>query len=229
MSDDEKDANLPAALPTKIDFGALKKAAATLKRVTSSTKGASFLKFNTAGQWVFGQDDDRIEDGSLWGVNSPTLKAGFICWKKDGTGAPLGEEMTSIYGDEPEIVAADLPYYDDGKWEPQFTFHLMCLSGEDVGKEVVYPASNQGGRDAVEKLFAQLTTMDALDVEERVPVITLDRTTRKTKYKNNQETPVLNFERLMPNEEANAILAGDVPEPEPEPPKTRAPARRRTR
>ena len=119
-----------------------------------------YLKMDKGnGDWVYGQEETVVEDGSLWAINPASLTYGYISW--DANQQVEGEVMVSISRPLPDpsalrTQAPDGQTTGEHGWQFQQSVDLVCVSGEDVGAECQYKQSSVGAR----KLFAALT--DAL-------------------------------------------------------------------
>jgi hypothetical protein len=113
--------------------------------------GTVILKMDRTGHWVFGADQDEVEDGSKWAVNPFSFVHGFIAW---GEGEVLGEKMVPVTQPLPDMEAAP-PGAKKG-WEPQVGFSLKCISGEDAGMDARYTVTSVGGRRAVQALAVEI-------------------------------------------------------------------------
>ena len=115
-----------------------------------------FLKMDKGnGEWLYGQEETVVEEGSLWAVNPLSLSYGYIAWSGDND--IEGEVMIPISRPLPakDSLRAQTP---DGKpsgkrgWQYQQSVILVCLTGEDEGTQVMYKQSSVGSQ----KLFAKL-------------------------------------------------------------------------
>lgn len=119
-----------------------------------------YLKMDKGnGDWVYGQEETVVEDGSLWAINPASLTYGYIAWPPEEAQVrdPEGEIMVSISRPLPDVASLRTTH-PDGKttgagWQFQQSVDLVCVTGEDVGVECQYKQSSVGAR----KLFASLT------------------------------------------------------------------------
>lgn len=156
-----------------------------LKTKVQKTKRAlpagkiDFLRMLKSGKWVFGQNNMRVQEGSMWAINPLTFKSGYVCWTDYPDGAkkknkmlnkvmlPLGSEMP-----DPEDLKkfyADADEYNNGEpwsYDPNMSVEMTCVSGEDKGKTVLYETSSKGGTGL---LGAYLDKMEAM-IDEDTPV-----------------------------------------------------------
>src|SRR6188508_3331842 len=85
------------ALPA--DFGASLMAGIEQTRATIVAGGGKpFLRLLRTGDYVYGQQNVDVQDGSLWAVNLATLERGWVCW---GDGEMLGQIMVSVQQPQP--------------------------------------------------------------------------------------------------------------------------------
>lgn len=160
-------------LPVSADelVGHLAKATSQLDLISGS---GSYLRLHKGGFWVYGSDDTEVEEESNWAVNPASFAIGFVAWPAgDNVGAPLGEEMRSI--SQGPVLKSELPDTDGGEWTQQVGMQLMCVSGEDVGTEVLFKASSKGGiggyNDFLNQVLIHLKANAG--TEEVVPVVDL--------------------------------------------------------
>jgi len=135
--------------------------------------GGSYLRLHKGGFWVYGSDDTEVEEESHWAVNPASFALGFVAWPEGETGAPLGEEMRGI--SQQAMVKSELTPVEGGEWVQQVGMQLMCVSGEDVGTEVVFKASSKGGvggfNDFLNQVLIHLKANAG--TEDVVPVVDL--------------------------------------------------------
>jgi hypothetical protein len=163
------------------------------------------------GHWVYGAEQEEVEDGSLWAVNPFSFVHGFIAW---GEGDVLGEKMGPVTQPLPEVDAA--PPGAKRGWEPQVGFSLKCTSGADAGMEARYSTTSVGGKRAVQALAVAIATQVDKDQTAPVPVVKLAKDHYAHKSYGRVYTPVFDVQSWVG-------MGGDEPEAEVE----AAPARRR--
>ena len=121
-----------------------------------TTGGKPILKFNS-GDWVFGQEEYDVEEGSLWAADPTSYRWGWVRFSEEGK--LLGDITVPITEKRP--AKPEIP--DDGEmdeygkpidWQEKYALELRCLTGEDEGAEVVYYTNTVGGR----KLMSEFTT-----------------------------------------------------------------------
>jgi hypothetical protein len=145
----------------------------------------AILKMDRTGHWVFGTDQEEVEDASRWAVNPFSFVHGFIAW---GEGEVLAEKMAPITQPVPEIGPA--PSAARKGWEPQVGFSLQCISGEDAGMDVRYTVTSVGGKRAVHELAVAIAAQVEKDQTRPVPVVTLGKDHYQHKQYGRIFTPV---------------------------------------
>jgi hypothetical protein len=169
------------------------------------------IKMDKTGHWVYGAEQEEVEDGSLWAVNPFSFVHGFIAW---GEGDVLGEKMGPVTQPLPEVDAA--PPGAKRGWEPQVGFSLKCTSGADAGMEARYSTTSVGGKRAVQALAVAIATQVDKDQTAPVPVVKLAKDHYVHKSYGRVYTPVFDVQQWIG-------MDGAADEPEAE----AAPARRR--
>ena len=132
--------------------------------------GTVIIKMDRSGHWVFGADQEEIEDGSTWAVNPFSFVHGFIAW---GDGEVLGEKMVSV--SEPLPETDDAPPQAKKGWEVQVGMSLKCLTGEDKGMEARYTTTSAGGKRGVQALAVAIAEAVDKDPSKPVPVVLLKK------------------------------------------------------
>ena len=222
--------NLPVSADALV--GAIAKAQHVIK---SDTGGMQYLKLSKGGFFIYGVDDTEVEEESQWAVNPNSLMLGYVAWPAEGTGKPLGEEMRSIMDDP--IAESQLPQVG-GSWAQQVGMQLMCVSGEDVGTEVVFKASSKGGingfNDFLNQVVANLKENAGSD--RVVPLITLEVDSYKHTTYGKIYTPEFKIQDWVSIDSMPTVDGADAEPPadEPEPaakedPKAKAAPRRKRR
>ena len=193
-------AGLPAVATLKSTLGNLK--------VDVGNAGTVILKMDKTGAWVYGADQDEVEDGSEWAVNPFSFVHGYIAW---GTAEVLGEKMTGVAQPLPELDEA--PKGAQKGWEMQVGMSLKCISGEDKAMEVRYTTTSVGGKKAVQAIAAAIAEQVNKDESKPVPIVTLKKDHYQHKSYGKIYTPVLNVVRFVSmdtetTEEAAPVAAG---------------------
>jgi len=187
------------------------------QRISSGSSEFPFIKLDKGGDWVFGADAHEVTDG-LWAINPNSFIEGFIAW---GEGELLGEEMAPMAGTP--IIGSSLPEAEGAKrgWEKQVGFHMVAISGEFTGQQVIYKVSSKGGvkavRDIVAKVVNQINGGDA----DIVPVVELLSDSYKHKTYGKINVPVLSVDHWQSMNDVDTALEDEAP------PAEKAPAKRR--
>ncbi len=214
------------ATRTGTAVGSLANLRAGLANLHANIKVASsspFLRLLQDGHWVFGQEDEELEEGSLWAINPYSLQHGIVCWtdhdqkKKKQPNEVVGECMVPMT--EPVPRAED--QQDTGwPWAEQLSMTLVCVDGTQKGKEVLYNTTSDGGKRAVKELTGAL--MAALDEhpDTPVPIVELSSDNYQHKVHGKTYTPIIEVTEWV------SLDTTELPEEQEEEEK---PTRRRTR
>lgn len=166
-----------------------------------------YLRMAKDGTWVYGSENIEVEPGSRWAVNPLSIKHGFSCWtdypqKLKKKNELLGERMVGMTFPKPDPMS--LPQYtndvDGGHWEwkDQVSFMLVCISGEDVGEQVLYKTTSVGGTNAVNTLIDAIMKQVDKDPTRVVPVLELLHDTYDNKTWGKTYIPVLAIRDWVP-------------------------------
>ena len=153
-----------------------------------------FLKMEKGtGDWVYGQEETLVEDGSLWAVNPSSLEYGYIAWPPEESKSrePEGEVMVPISRPLPDM--GTLRTKNPGGettgrgWQYQQSVVLACVNGEDEGVQCQYKQSSVGSqklfKTLVDAIMAQASKGDAI-----VPIVRL----KSTSYKHDKYGKIVN-------------------------------------
>lgn len=223
----KSNANLPAAVSSL----------ATLSQAAVDTAGElntgdAYGQFTKLGEWIFGQENLEVEEGSQWAINPLGLSHGFISWPEEG-GKPYGEVM--VPATQPLPALAELPEVAS-TWDKNASFQAMCLNGEDEGQQVLWKGSSLGFRKAWGDIAQKIAARAVEGQSDVVPIVELGAGSYIHKKYGKIMTPDIKVVGWMgldgletededeTDADAHAQAAPPEPEPEPEPPK-----RRRTR
>jgi hypothetical protein len=134
--------------------------------------GKPLLRMLKTGEWVYGQANDEVQDGSAWAVNIMTLSHGWVCWTKHdkGKNQKLGEVMASVL--EPKPPRPDP--IDGNAYKEQRGFDLKCMDGEDEGVEVAHKMTSMGGIRGIDGLLAAIQKQLRSDPAHPCPVVVLE-------------------------------------------------------
>lgn len=167
------------------------------------------LKMDKTGHWVFGADQEEVEDDSLWAVNPFSFLHGFIAW---GEGEVLGEKMVPVTQPLPDVDAP--PPGAKRGWEPQVGFSLKCISGQDEGMEARYTTTSVGGKRAVQSLAVEIAGQVEKDQTKPVPVVKLGKDHYQHKSYGRVYTPVFDVQKWI-GMDGDAPAQADAPAEEP--------------
>ncbi len=136
--------------------------------------GDPLLRLLRHGEWVYGQEDTEVLEGSLWAVNPLSIEHGYSCWsnydEKGKKNELLGEAMAPIY--EPKPLKPEP--VNGFPFNEQRSFKLKCINGDDAGVEVMHKLSSVGGMRAIDGLLADMQAQLATNPAFPCPVIELE-------------------------------------------------------
>lgn len=174
MNDVTKNGNASTSLSTdymsqlaRLEAGILKS-----KETTIISGGKPLLRLLKSAVWVYGQNNDEVQDGSEWMINPLSMLHGYSCWSDypgNQKNELLGEAMAPITEPKP-LMPDPIKGYP---FKQQAQFDLKCDLGEDKGIEVVYKTSSIGGIRAVDGLQSAIIAQLRADPAHIVPVVQL--------------------------------------------------------
>ena len=181
--------------------------------------GKPFMRLLRDGVWVFGQNNEEVQEGSLWAINPISIRHGWVCWARNEAKARLiGETMTAVHEPKPP-KPANAPSGEE--YAEQRSFEMKCLNGDDAGTEVIYKINSVGGMRAVDELLHNLQGRLAIDQTYFCPVVELLVDSYPHSAYGKIYTPVLRIEAWC---DMNGQLAGAEPEQIPFDPPVATPA-----
>ena len=188
----------------------LKKGIANVKQTLVKKGGDPFLKILKSGKWVYGQEDTEVEPGSAWAINPLSIMHGWVAWKRgegaDNSSGPVNEIMVSASAPKPaEHELPDISNSPDARWGQQFSFSMVCLTGEDKGEQVLYKTNSVGGIAVVDQILNAISAQLDDDPENPVPVVVLDSDTYRHKKHGQVVTPIMDIKTWRP-------LSDDLPD-----------------
>lgn len=143
--------------------------------------GKPFLRMLTDGDWVFGKEDNAIEEGGEVIANPLSIKQGFCCWTDRGNNVKnknMGDEMFAL--NEKAPMKSELPVYHDEEsgpnpltWKEQVQIDLKFLGSKYKGQEVLYKTSSVGGLRAMGELIEAVLGRLAGGTSYVCPIIAL--------------------------------------------------------
>lgn len=194
----------------------------TIQETGGVATGMPFLSINADGVWGFGQDRIEVEADSQWAIDVRTWKHGYIAWPGQNAKErkPLGERMVPVSLPKPDINT--LP--DVGEpYAVQFSFELLCMSGQDAGTKVLYKNGSYGTKLAVADLVEKVEKQSLIDATKLCPVVALKiRAYFHPQYKRDVYNPILAVQKWITfedfdNFEALEVVEAEAPAPAPEP------------
>jgi hypothetical protein len=154
-----------------------------------------FIGINNSGVWAFGQDRTEVQKNSLWAIDIRTWQHGYIAWPPASAKErkPLGERMVPANSPLPNL--ADLPNVGH-PYQLQFSFQLLCLTGEDRGTIAMFKNGSYGAKVAVQTLVDEVRKQARLDPSRLCPVVKLEiRSYFHNDWKKDIYNPVLAIQR----------------------------------
>lgn len=192
--------------------------------MSTNDMGKPLLRLIGDGEWVFGQTNEEVQEGSHWAVNLMSLMRGWCCWKD---GQLLGQVMDSVQVPRPACPA---PINGQG-FSEQYSMELTCINGDDAGTLVLYKNNSLGFKNAFADLMGKIRARYAMDKAHYWPVITLGSDSYEhKKYNKTIYNPILTIaswadaEGNLAGAPTPALTKPVQAAPEPAPPK---PARQR--
>lgn len=159
-------------------LGNLKQGLQNVSQTIVATGGDPYLRLQTDGNWVYSAENIEVEPGSRWAVNPFSLMHGWVAW----TDRP-GKQANEIVGEVMVAMTSPLPpehelrdvsgTSDNASWAQQLSLQLKCVSGEDIGEQVLYKTTSVGGMNALKKIIGAIMAQLDKDQEHPVPLIEL--------------------------------------------------------
>lgn len=187
-----------------------------------------FLKLDKGnGDWVYGQEETLVEEGSRWAVNPQSFEYGYIAW--DLNQQVEGEVMVPIT--RPLPAQSDLrTKQPDGKttgqngWQYQQSVDLVCISGEDEGTVCQYKQSSVGSQKLFAALINAVSSQIAKGDDAIVPIITMKSDSYKHKKWGRINNPIFDIVEFQ-TMDGPAVPAAASKEPvkAEDPPRSRMP------
>jgi len=160
MSDITKRSDsLPADFVSRLMSGIAESRATTI-----IPGGKPFFRLMKNGRYVFGPNNEEMQDGSHWAVNIMSMAHGWSCWVDGGPGKAndlAGEVLVSMTLPRPAQPAP----IGEFEFKELYSMEMKCLNGDDAGKEVVYRINSVGGKRAImalmDEIYGQLASRPA--------------------------------------------------------------------
>lgn len=160
-------------------LGGLKAGLQNVATSVVTAGGDPYLRLLKDGSWVYGQENVEVEANSEWAVNPLSLMHGFVVWSdyKKKSNEILGEVMVPAAQALPARSDLRETTDDEGNkcdWNQQLSMQFQCLTGEDIGTQVLYKTTSVGGMNACKALINAIVKQLETDPENPVPVVTLE-------------------------------------------------------
>ena len=140
--------------------------------------GKPILKMPEGGVWLFGMDDNPVQEGSHWCINIRSMRWGWGAWtEEDGKNRKHVVDASVWQPMPPRPVPVGGKAYSN-----HFSFDLLCLDGDDEGAEVAYGANTFGIAKAFPKLRDAIIAQLQRDPAHPCPVVTLSSETYRNNY-----------------------------------------------
>ena len=171
-----------------------------------------YLKMTKIGEWVFGVEDDELEEGAVLAVNPMGFQHGFTAWGTEehgNLGTNVGEVM--VGANQPLPSEVDLPDVK-GRWTKQIGVQFRVTNGEDEGLQLLWKANSLGAR----KAYAQLVNAVVARIQEGksdiVPLVELGTDSYKHKTYGKIFTPEITIVGWTTMDGATPEPAEDKPQ-----------------
>jgi hypothetical protein len=140
--------------------------------------GKPILKMPEGGIWLFGMDDNPVQEGSHWCINVRSMRWGWGAWtEEDGKNRKHVVDASVWQPMPPRPVPVGGKAYSN-----HFSFDLVCLDGEDEGAEVAYGANTFGIAKAFPKLRDAIIAQLQRDPAHPCPVVVLSSEGYRNNY-----------------------------------------------
>lgn len=170
--------------------------------LSTSDGGKPLLRLVGEGDWVFGQTNEEVQQGSHWAVNMLTLQRGWCCWSD---GKLLGQVMDSIQVPRPPCP----PPINGKSFDEQYSMELTCISGDDAGQPVLYKNNSRGFKIAFADLMSKVRARYASEKVSYWPIVELKQSNYwHKKYNKTIYDPILD---VVAWADADGNIAGQAP------------------
>jgi len=195
-------ARTEAGLPSKELGDALMRGVEDVRAgMSTSDMGKPLLRLLRHGEWVFGQSNEEVQEGSQWAIDMMSLQRGWCCWHD---GQLLGQVMDSIQVPRPPCPA---PIQGVG-FSEQYSMELTCIFGDDAGTLVLYKNNSLGFKNAFADLMGKIRGRYLNDKVAYWPIIELEMDSYDHKKYGVIYTPVL---KIVAWADADGNIAGKAP------------------
>lgn len=202
-------------------------ALASIEQFATDAGGADvmYLKFTRTGDFVYGVEENVVEDDEQFAVNMASLQRGYICWME---GQVAGEEMRHVTSGQ-SVRLHDLPEIQgsDG-WREQVSVEMTNL---ETGDRLLFKSSSKGGLGAIAHLAREFADNAKRGADKIVPVVTCETSSYKHSSYGKIFVPKFPVVDWLAPADVDAQIAGEDPpfeEVEPEPKPTRRGRARKT-
>jgi len=178
-----------------VPFNAAKLAMALKKTSREAAPSGAFLKMDKTGAWIFGVEEEEVNDTEQFMVNPEGFQHGYVAW---GDSEKLGEVIAPVT----EQLADTGPVPGGAKgWEFQLGAHFKQTDGD---LDLVYRSSSVGGKRAIAGLASEVSEKLLAGDPKCVAVVTLSSDSYKHKQYGKIYTPVITVFKwiAMPSEAA---------------------------
>jgi hypothetical protein len=234
-------------------LGALKSGLANVRTKLPEVASSPYLRLLKDGDWVFGQEDNAIAQGTEAVINPLSIKHGYSCWTNRQPGQGKNESMGEIMvGLNQHLQPVhELPQHTDPAtgntcpWKDQLSMDVKFVSGKHKNTQVMWKVSSVGGLNAAKGILDAILGRLDEDTPFVCPIVTLESDHYKHATYGKTYTPkieVVGWMDLEGNEEGDDKVEGPAavarvtkteaaPEPaeEPEAPAAEEAPRRRRR
>lgn len=132
----------------------------------SGTGAAAFLKMEKSGDWVFGAEQEPLDEGTTLMIDPRSFMHGHVAWEEGNLGNKLGEAMGPVILPMPTL--GPIPPGAD-RWQFQLGVGMVLND-----QPLMYAATSVGGRRAIGALAAAIGEKMAARDPACVPIVTLD-------------------------------------------------------
>lgn len=161
------------------DRAKLSQALAGFSATKNALMGKALLKLSKQGVWVFGADNEMLENGTRLVANPASLASGYIAWYQSQVEGEVMQPLSHGPVDPNQLKEVNSGSIPPGKkaasgrgWEAQASIDLMTQS--DVPLSLCYKSSSVGGMKALLSLAGDIAYDMDEDPNRCFPVVELD-------------------------------------------------------
>lgn len=181
---------------------ALKAGIANVQQTLVKKGGDPYLKLGRDGIWTYGADNVEVEAGSAWAINPMSIMHGWVAWQRgddaDNSGGPAGEIMVPAHMPKPPENELPQIAKPNTTWGQQYSFSLLCVSGEDKGEKTLYKVNSVGGIAEVDRILKAIGIQLEVDPEKCVPIVVLGSDSYMHKKYKKTYTPIMDIREWVP-------------------------------